>query len=445
MKVNYSALAAMLGCALVTQSALAQTLRHPTSVRPVSLSNDSYYSYYYSDEEEASPSDVAVEPKAAEPAPVAAVEDDAAPSYNTCTTCNPCYVSTCRRPSCGGGGGGCFLFGTGEEFKLMQNDFYGFTAGGWTQVGYHSNETRLSTTPNDALAFNDHGGRANLHQQWLWLERALSGDPDTWDWGFRMDFMYGTDAAKTQSFGGNGFDNSPNWDRGGGYGFAMPQLYGEIGRGDLSVQFGHFYTYVGYEVVPAPMNFFYSHALAMFNSEPFTQTGELAKYNLTEDLQLLGGWTLGWDTGFERVNDGSNWLGGFIYSVSDELKVTYVSTAGNFGAIGRDGYEQTLLFDLSLTDKLNYVLETDYKHVKETQDDDIGITNYLIYSLNDCWGFGGRMEWWKDDGNSHYELTGGVNYRPHANLVLRPEVRHDWNPGDYDGETVFGMDAILTY
>ena len=52
----------MLSCAIVAHSAYGQTLRHPTSVRPASLSNDSYYGYYYGDEDEdaASPSDAAV-------------------------------------------------------------------------------------------------------------------------------------------------------------------------------------------------------------------------------------------------------------------------------------------------------------------------------------------------------------------------------------------------
>ena len=37
----------MLSCALVANSAFGQTLKHPASVRPASLSNDSYYGYYY--------------------------------------------------------------------------------------------------------------------------------------------------------------------------------------------------------------------------------------------------------------------------------------------------------------------------------------------------------------------------------------------------------------
>jgi hypothetical protein len=339
----------------------------------------------------------------------------------------------------------CFLFGPDEAVTLFSGEnCHGISAGGWTQIGYHTNQTPLSVARNDALAFNDHADRLNLHQQWLWLEKALSGNECCWDWGFRMDIMYGTDAAKTQSFGGTGWDAAPEWDRGGGYGWAMPQLYGELGYGDFSVKFGHFYTLVGYEVVTAPDNFFYSHALTMFNSEPFTHTGAIVTYGASDSMEVYAGWTAGWDTGFESVNGGSSFLGGFGYTVSDNLSVTYIATAGNFGAIGTDAYSHSVVADLSLTDKLNYVLQSDYKRVDSTGDDDVGINQYLLYSLSDCLGVGARLEWWKDDGNSHNAVTAGINYRPHANLVFRPEIRHDWDPVAFD-QTTFGMDAILVY
>ena len=121
---------------------------------------------------------------------------------------------------------------------------------------------------------------------------------------------YGTDAQKTQAFGNDDgiwdvtFDNGP-------YGWAMPQAYLEFAAGDWSVKVGHFFTLVGYEVVPAVGNFFYSHAYTMFNSEPFTHTGALATYTGYENLTLYGGWTLGWDTGFDQYGGGSSFLGGF--------------------------------------------------------------------------------------------------------------------------------------
>ena len=340
----------------------------------------------------------------------------------------------------------CYAFGPDEGFVLFRgNERNNISAGGWTQVGYHNKQTPLSSVRNDALAFNDHRDRANLHQQWLWIEKSLSRDACYWDWGFRADVMYGTDAAKTQAFGGAGWDADPVWDRNGGYGWAMPQLYVELGRGDFSVRAGHFYTRIGYEVVTAPDNFFYSHSLTMFNSEPFTHSGALATWTVNDSLEVYGGWTAGWDTGFESVNGGSSWLGGFSYAVNDDIRFAYISTAGNFGAIGDQAYSHSVVVDVTLTDKLKYAFQSDYKQINSTSDDDVGINQYLIYNYNDCLAVGTRIEWWKDDGNSHYEATAGINYRPHANVVVRPEVRQDWQPFRQFDETTFGVDTILVY
>ncbi len=70
MKITYSALVALCGCALLASPLWAQTLRQPASVRPAALSNDGAdfgYRYYDDQQEEPSPSDATAAPQAAEP------------------------------------------------------------------------------------------------------------------------------------------------------------------------------------------------------------------------------------------------------------------------------------------------------------------------------------------------------------------------------------------
>lgn len=335
--------------------------------------------------------------------------------------------------------------------------------GGWFSLGYHSDPTRLSEQRGDLRAFNDVPDSLNLQQAWLYFEKVAEGGCCSSDWGYRFDIMYGTDAQKTQAFGND--DNI--WDvtfDNGIHGWAMPQAYVEYAYGDWSVKAGHFFTIVGYEVIPATGNFFYSHSLTMFNSEPFTHTGVLAKYEANDELTFYAGWTLGWDTGFDQYDGGSNWLGGFTINCTDDVTFHYVSTAGDLGWRG-DGYSHSLVFDVELSDNWNYVLQSDYVNTTDapagvgfagvSADEDVGINQYLFYTLNDCWAAGTRMEWWKSNSvtgqsASFYELTGGINYRPHANVVFRPEVRYDWTPSentvgtDYNN-VVFGIDAVLTY
>ncbi|TWT96964.1 hypothetical protein Pla108_27410 [Botrimarina colliarenosi] len=398
-----------------------------------------------------------------------------------CCDAGGCCGDACGDGCCGdacGCGSACSLFGDcclGDPWTLQGHlDPCGcspITFGGWTQVGFHTQNTRFSRDDNDAFAFNDHPGRLNLHQQWFYAEKVAEAPCCGVDWGFRADIMYGTDAVKTQAFGNDAgeWDYLNGWDRGGGYGWAMPQLYGEVAWSDWSVKFGHFFTLVGYEVVTAPDNFFYSHAYTMFNSEPFTHTGAIATYSGFDNLEVYAGWTAGWDTGFDDFNGGSNFLGGFSTNLTDDVAFTYITTAGNFGKRSTgaanavsDSYSHSIVVDFALSDKLNYVFQSDLVSIDSQNgaigaNDQVGINQYLFYTMNDCWGAGARLEWWKTDGFSYQEMTYGLNYRPHANVVIRPEIRYDWTASDAAANNVgfanaeefnsakFGMDVIFTF
>ena len=205
--------------------------------------------------------------------------------------------------------------------------------GGWLQSGYHSEDNGL---------FNTRPDEWNLHQAWLFAEKeAVAGESPL---GFRADILYGIDAQDTQSFGNtpgtfdfqNGFDH-------GAFGWAIPQLYAELALENWTIKAGHFYTLIGYEVVTAPDNFFYSHAITFFNTEPFTHTGVLASRNIGDNVEVYGGWTAGWDTGFDSLNDGSSWLGGLSVTLTENSTLAYFSTAGNLGARGSDAYSHSCL------------------------------------------------------------------------------------------------------
>ena len=324
--------------------------------------------------------------------------------------------------------------------------------GGWIQVGYHNNVVPLSTRENEGLSFNDHPHQFNLHQSWLYIEKIADGRCGL-DWGFRVDGLYGVDGRQTQAFGNDEgvWDFQARWVH-GDYAFALPQAYIDLANGDWNVRVGHFYTAVGYEVVTAPDNFFYSHSLTMFNSEPFTHTGLLATYTASDDVTCYAGWTLGWDTGFDERRSGSNFIGGFCTELNDSISMTYIMTAGRFGWRG-DGYSHSIVFDVALTDDLNYVLQSDVLDTDDhdgniqtiQRDRDVGINQYLLYTISEQLSAGTRVEWWKNNGDSQWAATFGVNVNPTENVVLRPEIRQDWQMANGGSETTFGIDAILTF
>lgn len=364
-----------------------------------------------------------------------------------------CADEGCGDSGCGGWGLGCDgCLGDPCTFDKCDDNF---NFGGWWQQGYTSGSTGM---------FNNIPHRFNTHQLWFYAEKVADGSCGP-DLGYRVDFMYGIDSADTQSFGNNPgrFDFINGWDFGGTYGYAMPQAYAEYANGDLSVKLGHFYTLLGYEVVTAPDNFFFSHAYTMYNSEAFTHTGALATYTASDNVTAYAGWTLGWDTGFDQFGGGSNFLGGFSVALNDRATFTYITTFGDMGVRG-EGYSHSTVLDIAVTDKFNYVLQSDMVRFKNFGgvNDEVGINQYLLYSINDRWGVGSRVEWWKSDAgfnhggqslplsgsHSYYAATFGANYRPHANVVIRPEWRYEWFPASaisgYENG-IFAVDMIITY
>ena len=301
------------------------------------------------------------------------------------------------------------------------------------------------------MGFNNFANGGVLNQAWLYAERQAVTENGGFDWGYRVDFMFGADGPDTVAFGDESWDFS--WATGGEYGFAWPQMYLTLAYNDLLVNLGRFYTVIGYESVMAPQNFFYSHTYTFSYNEPFTHTGLLAQYDWTNYLTLFGGYTLGWDAGFENRNDGSAFLGGVRLDVTDNLFVTYATSAGDPGdsPLGEsDVYMHSLLLNAMLTPNINYVLQWDYQDrtpFGEEKTNSYAVNQYLFKRFSDRLSVGARFEWFRDDdgariGNGpgdYFDLTLGFNLRAFSdNFVMRPEIRYDWFNGagsPYDNNT----------
>ncbi len=373
-----------------------------------------------------------------------------------CGAADSCCADPCCGTDCGDGcgcGAGVGGFTLASLIGLPASSPY--QIGGWTEMAYMDNNVPLSQAYNDLLSFDDVPDHLHLGQQWFYIGKTVDGSAGL-DVGGRIDTVYGTDAQKTQAFGNPGagvrgfgtFDASLDH---GEYGWAIPQAYGEFAVGDLSVKVGHFFTLQGYEVIPVTGNFFRSHSYTMFNSEPFTHTGVLGTYAMSEKLSVMAGWVLGWDTGFDQLNSGNALHSGFSYAINDAVTFTYMTTYGNFG--WRDGGDDNSLSGsavvvASLTDNLQYIAQVDHLDTSNpgvSEFDTIGLNQYLLYSLNDVVGIGGRLEWWKADGVSFYEATSGLNIKLTENTNIRPEYRQDWAPGIGLDEDTFMVDGYVTY
>jgi hypothetical protein len=189
-----------------------------------------------------------------------------------------------------------YMAGKGDAQPLKD---YGIKWGGWINAGvtYSSNSSKF----NGPVTFGDRASELQVNQLYFYIQRAVNTEGGSWDFGGRFDFLYGTDAVFTQAYGspkGHWDLRLLNSDR--FYDIALPQAYFEVfapfGNG-ITAKIGHFYTIIGNEVVPAPDNFFYSHAYTMQYGEPFTHTGVLLSYPFDQNWSVTGGGVTGSDFG----------------------------------------------------------------------------------------------------------------------------------------------------
>ena len=274
-----------------------------------------------------------------------------------------------------------------------------------------------------------------------------------WDFGGRVDFMYGTDALYTQSNGMEYSDNHDRWGK-GDYLASIPQIYAEVGYCNVSLKAGKFYGPLGHEGIMSPNRFFYSTSYA-FGITPVTQTGILATWDANSRLSVFGGWTCGEDFGVgdSTFADGDNnaALLGFKYKVNRKVTFGYSALIGSESDYnewaGDDhkyfvhsfiiGFQPNRCWDYTF----EWALRNNNYEGAGWQDRQAayGINQELIYKYNRCWAFGLRGEWMYNtliDADS-YEVTLGANWTPNNWLLVRPEIRYDYCTFDNGGFKTF--------
>lgn len=332
--------------------------------------------------------------------------------------------------------------------------------GGWVEQGITFNNLRPEDKFNGPNLTNDRDREYQMNQAWFYFNRPTKTDGCGWDLGGRVDVVYGTDWRFGQCFGlENRFDDANSF-----YGLVLPQFYAELAVNNLTIKMGHFATFTSYEVVPAPMNFFYSHSYLMSGYfDPVLVTGLQGDYKLGDNWTAVGGINRGWQE-FEDPSDSWNFLGGFKWISDDKKKnlSVMVDTGSQLGFTGLHSRNSCyIVFTDQLTKKLQYATqitvgqEVNGSFVTPGQNANwYGLEEVLIYQLNPKWSVGARYEWVRDEegsriagiGNvllsdrgwdglpgltgSFHDVTLGLNYRPSPNWVFGPEVRWDAYDGD---------------
>ncbi|MEM7312041.1 MAG: porin, partial [Planctomycetota bacterium] len=408
-----------------------------------------------------------------------------------------CGSGSCSAASCSSGCSG--IFGGGRPCEDgcgdcdQCNSCCGFYTDLWVSTGFTSNANNPPSGLNFPLTFNDQDDEWVMNQLYLTLGRRVRSCGDSWDLGGRVDLLYGTDYFFTQAVGlETRQDGSPHWNSSNGprstgaafYGLAMPQAYLEVYApvlGGINFKIGHFYTTIGYESVMAPENFFYSHAYTMQYGEPFTHTGVLAEFSLTNKLSGHFGYTRGWDT-WEDPNGTPGYLAGISWTPSDVASLAATVHTGREDAAGiNDRTVYSIVYTRQLNPGLQYVLQHDFGMESNAEFDGAfradsakwyGLNQYLFMDITEKVTAGMRFEWFRDQdnarvlgipfestvsGGNYWGYTLGLNWRPTNNLTVRPEVRWDESDvvppagngmfGDFgdQNQLTFAFDMILRF
>ena len=302
----------------------------------------------------------------------------------------------------------------------------GIEIGGWMNGGATFNPSHSTYGYNGPVTFGDRANQAQFNQFNIFLKRDVVNSGKSWDLGFRADFMFGTDAIFTQAYGNPSFDPTTgaphstrgDWDlnilnTGRNYGVALPQafveIYAPIANG-LTIKAGHFYTPIGYETVPAPNNFFYSHAYTMQYGEPFTHTGVLTHYNVDKNIVFMSGaitgsGTGGWDGNFNR--NMSNWggIGGVTYTTDDKRSSLNMAGTGSQQSARNDAFwgMYSVVAKHMITPKTHFILQHDHGYADnitvngQTQQAQwYGVNTHLYQDVLHDLSIGVRGEWFRD-------------------------------------------------
>ena len=348
---------------------------------------------------------------------------------------------------------------------------------------------------NFGQLFTDKSNRPILNQLLFTVARDLDATATSWEYGFKLQLMYGSDARITHSIGL--FDQAIH-DRNQ---FDVVEANGSVRipviEGGVDLKVGIYPTPLGVETIDPKGNPFYSKSYIFNYGLPFKHTGGLAIVHLTPMIDLYGGVDVGVNT-FTDNNNSAGYIAGFgLTLLGGNLTVLALS---HFGAenpsnvrapFGNDGYRYLNDVDIvyKATDKLTFTTELNYVRDDGYRAEAFGAAQYVSYVLNDQFTLNGRAEVYRDPNNffvsnprnnrdyinfqrgsystfitasrptTYSEFTAGVTYKPEglpkqvANLLIRPELRYDralnnsrpFGDSNWRGVFTLGTDVVLAF
>jgi len=351
-------------------------------------------------------------------------------------------------------------------------DDWHLTIGGHAEASWTYNFQDPDSDVNPGRAFDFEHNDVTMNQLSLFIERKVDPSKQNFDVGGKAEGIFGSDAGLIHANGLTDWYDSPRRPENQ---IDLTQLYVDfaipLGNG-LLVRVGKFVTLLNQEVIDPEGNSLYSHSFLFTFSAPFTQTGIIASYNLTDQWSVTGGITRGWDQAFEDNNSAIDFLGQVKWAASKDTTILLNVSVGPQRTNNNDDYRYVLdlVASHTISDQLAIAVNADFGWEDNAAvDGDTaywwGIAGYAGYKINDNFALNGRVEWFRDDDGSRtglsglnlYEGTIGLNIKPLPKdrwgqyLQIRPELRWDLSGDDVfddfqdDNQLTFGVDVLYAY
>ena len=265
--------------------------------------------------------------------------------------------------------------------------------------------------------FTDKANSLLLNQAVLTVQRPLDPKATGYDFGFKVQAMYGSDARYTHFLGE--FDESIS----GRNQFDFVEAHALFHlpwftSGGMDVKVGQYVTLEGAEVIYAPDNSLYSHSYIFNFGIPFKHTGIMTtthvnsmarylcrhrhgrEYDVRQFVQLLHVWgqqqgrRVPWRHGAQSLN-GALTILATTHIGPENPNVSAVVLAGvNPNRDLRYLNDVTIIWKatdkLTLTTDLNYIRDDGFKATGG------GVAQYFAYTINDWLKIVGRGEIWRD-------------------------------------------------
>jgi hypothetical protein len=376
------------------------------------------------------------------------------------------------------------------------------------EAGIMGNPSGPADGLNFGHLFTDHANQVQLNQLLLTANKPLDPKDPNYQWGFKLQFMYGSDARYTQFLGElNRVDPTQRYQLDVVEANVLAHLPW-LTEGGIDLKVGQYPTPLGYETIDPSTNPFYSHSYIFQFGLPFKHTGALTVTHVNGILDIYAGVDTGTNTTFGPLGDNNGavgGLGGFNLTFLDgnltilalthfgpEQATRLLSPLG-FNANGQWRTYNDVIVTWKASDKWTLVGEANLVRdgfgTVGKPVNGFGYAQYASYALTDTVALNGRAEYWRDDNNffvasfpsnnapilaqqgfapfvhtapgtstTYGALTLGVTWKPTlpapvTGLLIRPEVRwdhaftnnHPFNAQQDNNAVTIGADAVLTF